>query len=123
MAKKIAEFYKEFEAKKVFVDASQPDLILQTKDLKVNCEKSERNVSARIGKIRGLLKNDMLHIDINECPNLIREMEAYRWKKDSEEPIQEDDHAPDALGYALTDYRSFRRENLLGFTKRDLWDF
>jgi len=122
VAKKIAEFHKEFDFKKVYIDASQPDLILQTRDLGVNAEKSERNVSARIGKIRGLLKNDTLHID-TKCVNLIREMEAYRWKKDSEEPVKKDDHAPDALGYGLTDYRGFTRGNVLGYVRRSLWEF
>jgi len=128
VAKKIAEYHEEFKFKKVYIDASQPDLIQQTHDLGVPAEKAERNVSARIGKIKGLIKNNKLHIDIY-CVNLIREMQAYRYEKDklnknpTEKPIEQDDHSPDALGYGLTDYRSFKSSGIIGYVKRNVWDF
>jgi len=128
VAKKLQEYHKIYSFKKVYIDASQPDLILQTSDLQVPAEKSERKVEAGIAKIRGLFKQNKIHIDIN-CINLIRELQAYRYEKDklnknpTETPVKQDDHAPDALRYGLTNYRGFRRGNLLGYVKRDLWDF
>jgi len=128
VAKKLQEYHKIYSFKKVYIDASQPDLILQTSDLQVPAEKSERKVEAGIAKIRGLFKQNKIHIDIN-CTNLIRELQAYRYEKDklnknpTETPVKQDDHAPDALRYGLTNYRGFRRDNLLGYVKRDLWDF
>ena len=47
-----------------------------------------------------------MFIDKN-CVNLIRELESYRYEKDvygrnySERPLKKDDHAVDALRYAL----------------------
>lgn len=129
VAEQIAKFHRHYHFRKVYIDPSNPDLILQTTDLKVPAEKAERHVTARIGKIKGLLKNNAIHIDTMNCPNLIREMQAYRYEKDrmnknpTEEPVKQDDHSPDALGYGLTAYRGFRKGSLIGFIKRDLWDF
>lgn len=128
VAKQIEEFHKKYHFKKVYIDASAPDLILQTLDLKVPAVKSERDVHGRIGKIRGLFKANKIHIDTH-CINLIRELQAYRYERDklnknkSEEPVKQDDHSPDALGYGLTGYRSFIKRAGIGFVKRDLWDF
>lgn len=128
VAQEIKRFHEKYHFRKVFIDPSNPDLILQATDLHVPAEKADRNVSARIGKIKGLLKNNKIHIDIL-CKNLIREMFAYRYAKDkmnsnkTEEPVKEDDHAPDALGYGLTDYRGFKVGSLIGYVKRDMWDF
>jgi len=128
VAEKIAAFHKDYPFRKVYIDPSNPDLILQTSDLSVPADKAERNVAARIGKIKGLLKNNTIHID-SECKNLIREMQAYRYEKDklnknrTEKPIEQDDHSPDALGYGLTNYRGFKRTSIIGYVKRDLWDF
>jgi len=44
------------------------------------------------------------------CVDTIREFEAYCWRKGKDEPVKEDDHAMDALRYALF---SMRRGKLL----------
>lgn len=122
VAEKIKEFHDKFHFKKVYIDASKPDLIVQARDLGVPAEKSERDVDGRIGKIKGLLRADKLHIDAL-CINTIAQMQAYRYKKNTEKPVEEDDDAPDALGYGLTGFRGFKRNSLIGYVKRDLWDF
>lgn len=128
VAEKISKLHEHYHFRKVYLDPSNPDLIVQTSDLKVPAEKADRNVSARIGKIKGLLKNDKIHIDFR-CVNLAREMQAYRYEKDkmnknqTEKPVDKDNHSPDALGYGLTNYRSFRAGVVIGYVKRDLWDF
>jgi phage terminase large subunit len=122
VAEKIKDFHNDFHFKKVYIDASKPDLIVQASDLGVPAIKSERDVDGRIGKIKGLLKNNKLHIDAL-CRNLIAQMQAYRYKKNTEKPVEEDDDAPDALGYGLTGFRSFKKHSLVGYAKRNLWDF
>jgi len=128
VSQKVSDFHDKYHFKKVYIDPSNPDLILQISDLGVPAEKAERNVNARIGKIKGLLKNNKIHIDTG-CANLIREMPAYRYgktkmnKNPTEEPMKFDDHSPDALGYGLTGYRGFMRDAVIGYVKRDLWDF
>jgi hypothetical protein len=46
-----------------------------------------------------------LFVDRHQCPNLLREMDAYRYaenksesRNDPEEPMKKDDHTPEALG-------------------------
>ena len=112
----------------MYCDRTALDLITQTKDLKVPIEKADNDVLGGIGKIQSLLKKVNLHIDKN-CHNLIREIQAYRRKKDktnsnyTEEPVKQDDHAPDALRYGLTGFRAFKKKPIIGWVKRDLWDF
>lgn len=125
LANEVHKRYKQYHHKKIYSDASNPDLILQTHDLGVPIEKATRDVQGRIGKIQSLLSKDMLIVD-KRCVNTIREMQAYRRKKEkdgtySEEPVKQDDHAPDALGYGLDDYRLFKGKGMLGFAKRKMW--
>jgi len=128
IAEKIADLHKHYKYKKVYCDPSQPDLILQTRDLKVPIEKADNDVTSGIGKVKSILKTFKLHID-KSCKNTINEFQSYRYEKDkmnhnpTEKPVKEDDHSCDALRYALTSYRSFRELPVLGFVKRSLWEF
>jgi phage terminase large subunit len=126
IAKEIAKRHQRFGYRKVYCDPSNPDLITQTYDLGVPIGKADRDVHGRIGKIKSIIKKNKLHID-KKCVNLIREMELYQYKKDKtgnnkvEEPAKLDDHAPDALGYGLTDYRAFISAAGLVTVSRKLW--
>jgi len=128
VARKLQELDSQYHFRKVYIDPSNPDLIVQVSDLKVSAEKADRNVDAGIGKIKGLFKNYKIHIDEN-CKNLIREIQAYRYEKDkmnknpTEKPVKQDDHAPDALRYGLTGYRGFKAAPIIGYVKRKMWDF
>jgi PBSX family phage terminase large subunit len=128
IAEIIAQYNEQYNYAKVYFDPSNPDLIFQSNDLGVPVEKAERDVNGRIGKIKSLLKNAHLHID-SSCVNTIREFNLYRYKKDLtgnnlvEEPAKLDDHSLDALGYALTNYRAFRAESVVGWLGKALWDF
>lgn len=128
VVKEVAKRHKKYKYRKVFFDPSNPDLIFQAADLKVPCEKGDRDVNAGIGKIKSLLKKDLLHIDAS-CVNTIREFKAYQYKKDKmgenavEVPAKLDDHCPDALKYGLTIYRAFRGKRAVGYVRRALWDF
>lgn len=128
VAEEVAKRDEIFNYRHVYFDPSNPDLIFQSDDLGVPAEKADRDVNGRIGKIKSLLKKRNLHID-ESCVNLIREMQLYKYKKDRtgknpvEEPAKLDDHAPDALGYGLSDYRAFRAESVVGYVKKALWDY
>jgi len=128
VAEELQKLDKQYHFRKVYIDPSNPDLILQASDLRVPAEKADRNVDAGIGKIKGLFKENKIHID-ESCKNLIREIQAYRYEKDkmnknpTEKPVKQDDHSPDALRYGLTGYRGFKRSSIIGYVKRDLWDF
>ena len=128
VAKEIADGHKKHSYRKAFSDPSNPDLIFQTHDLGVPIEKAENDVFGGIGKIKSIIKKKKLHID-KRCVNLIREMQLYRYKKDKtgqapmEEPMKLDDHAPDALRYALSEYRAFKNRMTVITIPRVMWDF
>jgi phage terminase large subunit len=76
-------------------------------------------VEKGISKIKAMFNNDMIYIDPS-CENTIREVEGYHYGKDgfnknlTEKPVKKDDHAPDALRYALTDFNPFKQKRNLG---------
>jgi len=112
----------------VFFDPSNPDLIFQAESLHVPSEKGDRNVNSGIGKVKSMLKKVNLHID-RHCVHTIREFQSYQYAKSkpgenaTEVPAKFDDHAMDALKYGLTLYKAFSGKNVVGWVKRELWDF
>lgn len=128
VAKKIAELHNKYHYKKVYIDRTALDLIVQTRDLKVPAEKADNDVSGGIGKIKSAIVAGKFHIN-ETCVNTIREFQAYRYERDklnhnqTEKPVKQDDHAPDAVRYGLSSHRAFRLNNLVGYVKKDLWDY
>jgi PBSX family phage terminase large subunit len=128
VASELEARHKRFKYKKAWCDPSDPDFIFQAKDLKVPADKGDRDKTFGIGKIKSIIKKDHLHID-KRCVNLIREFQVYQYKKDKigenvvEVPAKLDDHSLDALKYGLTAYKAFRGKSLIGWVRKDLWDF
>jgi len=128
VVKEVSERHIKHHYKTVYFDPSNPDLIFQANDLHIPADKGDRNVDAGIGKIKSIIKKGNLHID-RSCVNLIREFQVYQYKKDKpgvnsvEVPVKLDDHSLDALRYGLTAYHAFRLQPVIGFIKKDLWDF
>ena len=104
-------------------------------NLKMPIQGAKNDVNAGIEAVRHAMKIDAngepgLIIDRDACPNLMREMRTYRWKKSTgkganpadakPEPLKKDDHAVDALRYGILseqimagggpDHRFVRRE-------------
>ena len=105
----IAEFIAVQSFNKVYPDPESPSAIKELQKLKVNVReviKNKDSVKNGITKVRELFKAGRLHIN-RSCENLIWELETYAYpdKKDlrneEENPIKENDHAVDALRYAL----------------------
>ena len=96
---------------KVFTDINYP---LTSSDLKkagypiVDTAKPNKSVISGITIIQNLLGTHTLVFDTDACKVLWREMKNYKWKtnsdgtpRDREEPVKFEDHATDALRYAL----------------------
>jgi len=124
----VAKRHNKYHYRKAYFDPSNPDLIFQATDLRIPSEKGDRDVNAGIGKIKSILKKGNLHID-QHCINTIREFQNYQYKKDKtgenavEVPAKLDDHTMDALKYDLTPYRAFRGKSVVGWVKKELWNF
>ena len=95
----------------VYCDSADPEKIEVFSRNGLNAYPSVKNVKAKIDTTR----ETKIHID-KRCVNLIREMPQYEWKrnKDGEildEPVKKNDHAVDALCYAVYGVRGELSDN------------
>ncbi|HHE46060.1 MAG TPA: hypothetical protein ENL05_01805 [Candidatus Moranbacteria bacterium] len=106
----IAERANLFKPTRVYPDPAEPDRIEILTKAGLNCREVSKDVVAGIDRVRELFKQNRIHIH-PDCKNLIWELETYRYpdkkpdKNNPEKPIKENDHALDALRYALYTYR------------------
>lgn len=124
----IANILKKLNTKynftKVYCDPSSADLIKQAFDLGVPIGKFDNNevksyannaVAPGIAKLQSTFKADHRITIHSSCTNLIRSIQSYRYKNaDNDIPLKEDDHAADALRYALTDYNPIPDDTMFG---------
>lgn len=110
----IADYIKSCEFNRVYPDPENPSAIalLNEKNIAViEVRKGKGSIKSGIDKIHLLFKMGKLRIHA-DCKNLIWELENYRYpdKKDGhneeENPIKENDHAIDAMRYALMTNRA-----------------
>ncbi len=105
----IAEYVAANHYNAVYPDPESPSAIAEMEKLSVNVKevvKNKDSVKNGINRVRALLKQNKLFVHAN-CVNLIIELESYSYPErkpdhnEEENPIKENDHALDALRYAL----------------------
>jgi phage terminase large subunit len=95
-----------YKPTKCYPDPAEPDRIAILSKLGLNCREVSKDIVAGVDHIRELFKQGRIHIS-PDCKNLIWELETYRYpdkkpeKNEAEKPVKENDHALDALRYAL----------------------
>lgn len=103
------ELVQEMKSRKCaswYPDPAEPDRIEEMRRAGLTVNEVSKNVSAGIDSVRKLFKQNRIKIHLN-CPNLIWELETYRYKprkadqNEPEEPIKENDHLCDTLRYIL----------------------
>jgi len=106
----IAEYVSACHFNKVYPDPESPSAISEMKARGVNVReviKNKDSIKSGIDKVRELFLSGKLKIH-NSCVNLIEELESYSYpdkregRNEEENPIKENDHALDALRYALS---------------------
>jgi len=102
----IVEYVKAQDYNKVYPDPAEPDRIEEMSRHNINVQEVSKDITKGIDSVRNLFKQNRLHIH-SSCQNLISELESYRYpdtrddRNPDEKPIKENDHALDALRYAL----------------------
>ncbi len=102
----LIEWAKERKPTVVYPDPAEPDRIEDYRRAGMNVREVSKDVEAGIDKVRELFKQGRIHIH-PDCVNLIAELETYSYPEkkpdhnEPEAPIKENDHALDALRYAL----------------------
>lgn len=102
----IAEQARLYKATKVYADPAEPDRVEILRKAGLNCRDVSKDIVAGVDRVRELFKQGRIHIS-PDCKNLIHELETYRYpdrkpeRNEEEKPVKENDHALDALRYAL----------------------
>jgi phage terminase large subunit len=103
---KLIEMCKIFKAQKVYPDTAEPDRIDLMKKEGLNIMPTSKDIDAGIDAVRQLLEQKRLFIH-KKCFNTINEFESYHFpefkleKNKPEKPYDDNNHALDAIRYAL----------------------
>lgn len=103
----------------VYPDPAEPDRIEELRKAGLSIREVSKDIPNGVNRVRELFKQNRIHIH-PECKNLIWELETYRYPdkrpdhNEEEKPIKENDHAVDALRYAL-----YSIEPIYGHTNTD----
>ncbi len=106
----IAEVALGMKSTSAYPDPAEPDRIDLLKRSGINCREVSKDVVAGIDAVRELFKQRRIKIH-KSCVNLIMELETYSYpdkkpdRNEQEKPIAENDHALDALRYALYNHK------------------
>jgi len=98
-----------YNPQEVYPDPAEPDRIEEMSNNGLNTLEVSKDIVAGINKVREYFKQGKIFIH-QSCKNLIIELETYRYperkpdKNEEEKPVKENDHALDALRYALYSY-------------------
>ncbi len=114
LIEKMQNLQKQWGVNRWYADSAEPDRIEEasrgTGLYVIPFEKRKGSVNAGIDYINQLLKENRLFVH-RQCVNTINEFNSYHWHqtKDGttppkEEPEKEDDHAMDAMRYAIHGY-------------------
>lgn len=104
----------------VFVDPAAADFKLQLRQdgyaATTTIANATNNVSAGIGTVASLLSTRQLLIH-SSCTNLLEEIVGYVWdsktaEKGDDKPVKENDHAADALRYAVASSRFLWQDDI-----------
>ena len=118
-----------YSVKSVYLDPSAANFRLDLQRLGIHPVNADNDVNEGIIKMISLIKDGQLFI-CSECSNLIKEMEAYVWhpkciEKGEDEPLKMNDHAVDALRYAVNTHKPAKFDHeggrTLGFKDNERW--
>lgn len=99
------ELLTPYGVRHIYVDPSAADFKLQLRRRNLPVIDADNDVYNGLSKLSTDLRNGKVLIH-KDCKNLIREIEGYVWdakkaEKGDDEPVKKDDHAIDALRYAI----------------------
>jgi len=105
LADDLCNFVDGYNVRGIYLDPSASSFELELKRRHVRVIQAENDVYAGITFVANLVSNHELKV-VKACPNLIGEIEQYVWDSKKallgeEQPVKKNDHACDALRYAL----------------------
>ena len=108
-AQDLKTWIEPYSVKSIYIDPSAANFRLDLQRLGLHPVNADNDVSNGIIKVTSLMNDGQLFI-CSECSNLIREIESYVWhpkckEKGEDEPLKKDDHAIDAMRYAVNTHK------------------
>lgn len=105
LAEDVQAFLEPYGVRNIYIDPSAESFQNELKRRGMHCVHADNDVFNGIQKMTDMIKNGTCLI-LDRCTNLIKEIEGYVWdpkeaKNGYDEPLKENDHAIDALRYAL----------------------
>jgi PBSX family phage terminase large subunit len=109
LADDLEKWLEPYGPRAIYIDPSAASFKLELQRRKMRIVDGNNDVENGI-RIMTSLMSDGYVVILDKCPNLIREIEGYVWDSKSAErgedqPIKKDDHAIDALRYALMTHK------------------
>src|ERR1700676_3529146 len=108
-ANDVEEFLQDYSIKNIYIDPSAAAFKLELARKRLHTVDANNDVFDGITIMTSEMKRGSIQI-LSCCKNLIREVESYVWDNKKairgwDEPVKKDDHAVDALRYALATHR------------------
>jgi PBSX family phage terminase large subunit len=105
----VQEFLEPYGVKNIYLDPSAQSFQLELQRRNMHVVHANNDVENGIQILTSEMKAGNLYI-CSECVNTIREIETYVWdskaaEKGYDEPLKKDDHAVDALRYAIASHK------------------
>lgn len=109
LADDLVQFLEGYNVKQLYIDPSAEAFELELKRRGLHAVHANNDVFNGIQKLASDLRDGKLLI-CRGCKNLIREVESYVWdpkaaERGEDEPLKKDDHAVDALRYAIASHK------------------
>jgi PBSX family phage terminase large subunit len=105
----VQRFLEPYGVRGVYLDPSALAFKIELQRLKIHAIGADNDVDNGILKMTSEMQQGNLYV-MECCPNLIREIESYVWdpkssEKGYDQPLKKDDHAVDALRYAIATHK------------------
>ena len=109
LADDLKSWMEPYSVKSIYIDPSAANFRLDLQRRGLHPVNADNDVFNGINKMTSLMKEGSLFV-CSECTNLIREIESYVWhpkckEKGEDEPLKQNDHAVDALRYAVNTHK------------------
>lgn len=128
-ANDVQAFLGDYDVKSVYIDPSAAAFKHELRRIGIHTVDANNEVLDGITMMTSEMKRGTLVV-CSECKNTIRELESYVWDqkkaiRGEDEPLKKDDHAMDALRYAIAThkvsvYDPYKKDNLPKFI--DTWE-
>ncbi len=96
----IKKFTEKYKGEATYCDPSEPGCIEELRLSGINAVKGNNQVFAGMNKVNEYIRPRKLFVNPS-CINLIREFESYYIRPGTDAPVKIDDHALDAVRYAV----------------------